>query len=366
MENNNNNHLPRQWPSLQRQHPLLQLPQPKSQQQPLHHDMPPGYRFRPNDEELILHYLRKRLENCPLLTNTIHEDNIYDHNPRDLTRKYPLDGFHNTNRWYFFTLLKNRYPKGTRPSRSCATGGFWKPTGKDKEICYQKKIIGYKKSLDFLEGCKPGEKTGWKMHEYRIGANGSKLGTVLCKLYLNKKKHHEQELDDEEEMAYENLDQDTILNAAPILQNQENTDLVRNILSSASSTNNPCMQSFATQNSSSNSGDDASSSQVLHNMMPNSQFYHPSQNFQGYNNYYHGGFENTSQNSYVQFDHSSQYSQGCNNNSHGVTRTSSNLKIQENPNFYLDDPAHLSNLASEYYWPTGFMTPYRDDFPKAS
>lgn len=87
--------------------------------------------------------------------------------------RYKSDSFHNVNGWYFFTYLTNKYPKGSRPSRSCGDGGFWKPTGKDKKIYYNGNTVGYRKSLDFLLG--PGQKTAWKMHEYRIHANNPKV-----------------------------------------------------------------------------------------------------------------------------------------------------------------------------------------------
>ncbi|CDP21266.1 unnamed protein product [Coffea canephora] len=130
--------------------------------------MPRGYRFCPTDEELIVHYLRKRIAKAPLPLNRIHEANVYGHNPQELTSY-----FHNVNGWYFFTYLTNKYPKGSRPSRSCGDGGFWKPTGKDKKIYYNGNTVGYRKSLDFLLG--PGQKTAWKMHEYRIHANNPKV-----------------------------------------------------------------------------------------------------------------------------------------------------------------------------------------------
>lgn len=45
---------------------------------------PPGYRFCPLDEELVLYYLKKRVLNETLPHNRIMEVNLYHHNPEYL------------------------------------------------------------------------------------------------------------------------------------------------------------------------------------------------------------------------------------------------------------------------------------------
>uniref|UniRef100_A0A5B6YVL1 Putative nam-like protein n=1 Tax=Davidia involucrata TaxID=16924 RepID=A0A5B6YVL1_DAVIN len=153
--------------------------------------MPPGFRFHPTDEELVMHYLCRKCASQPIAVPIIAEIDLYKYDPWDL----PGLALYGEKEWYFFSPRDRKYPNGSRPNRA-AGSGYWKATGADKPIGHPKPV-GIKKALVFYAGKAPkGEKTNWIMHEYRLAGvdrsvrkknNSLRLDDwVLCRIY-NKK-----------------------------------------------------------------------------------------------------------------------------------------------------------------------------------
>jgi len=47
-------------------------------------DLPPGFRFHPTDEELVVHYLKKKAASAPLPVAIIAEVDLYKFDPWEL------------------------------------------------------------------------------------------------------------------------------------------------------------------------------------------------------------------------------------------------------------------------------------------
>ncbi|KAK3405209.1 hypothetical protein EUGRSUZ_K01472 [Eucalyptus grandis] len=128
-------------------------------------ELPPGFRFHPTDEEIITHYLTKKVLNPNFNSCAIGEADLNKSEPWDLPKKAHMG----EKERYFFNQKDRKYPTGMRTNRATESG-YWKATGKDKEIFRGKSnLVGMKKTLVFYKGRAPkGEKTNWVMHEYRL------------------------------------------------------------------------------------------------------------------------------------------------------------------------------------------------------
>ncbi|KAA3460803.1 hypothetical protein E1A91_D12G188400v1 [Gossypium mustelinum] len=155
-------------------------------------DLPPGFRFHPTDEELIMFYLKNQAKSKPCPVSIIPEVDIYKFDPWQLPDKAEFG----ENEWYFFSPRDRKYPNGVRPNRATVSG-YWKATGTDKAIHSGSKYVGVKKALVFYNGRPPkGVKTNWIMHEYRLSDSHKQIKKhngsmrlddwVLCRIYKKK------------------------------------------------------------------------------------------------------------------------------------------------------------------------------------
>ncbi|PRQ31377.1 putative transcription factor NAM family [Rosa chinensis] len=186
-------------------------------QPPPQPNLPPGFRFHPTDEELVVHYLKKKASSAPLPVAIIAEVDLYKFDPWQLPEKATFG----EQEWYFFSPRDRKYPNGARPNRA-ATSGYWKATGTDKPVLSTTdeggrgtRKVGVKKALVFYRGKPPkGIKTNWIMHEYRLADNntsnkppgchglGNKKNSlrlddwVLCRIYKKNNTHRPMDQED--------------------------------------------------------------------------------------------------------------------------------------------------------------------------
>lgn len=147
--------------------------------------MPPGFRFHPTDEELVLSYLKRKVFSLPLPAAIIPEVDLCKSDPWDLPGDLEQER-------YFFSTKEAKYPNGNRSNRA-TNSGYWKATGLDKQIISWSKseVVGMKKTLVFYGGKPPhGSRTDWIMHEYRLApshSNPMNENWVLCRIFLKKR-----------------------------------------------------------------------------------------------------------------------------------------------------------------------------------
>ncbi|KAK1667700.1 hypothetical protein QYE76_055859 [Lolium multiflorum] len=151
----------------------------------------PGVRFVPSDEELILDYLRAKVDGVEQPTDLVQEADVYEKHPTG-SLGYSVEDF-----WYAFTSRQRKYPKGKRPSRSTGDGR-WKPVGLNGPVRgSDEKMIGHKSALSYEEfvpddGQPQGSrrrrrmvKTEWKMCEFVAMDTDKPISSAPNKMLLN-------------------------------------------------------------------------------------------------------------------------------------------------------------------------------------
>ncbi|KAF8687335.1 hypothetical protein HU200_043018 [Digitaria exilis] len=162
--------------------------------------LPPGFRFHPRDDELVLDYLARKLGEaggggggggggavvmsiygCPTMVDV----DLNKCEPWDLPDIACIGG----KEWYFYSLRDRKYATGQRTNRA-TDSGYWKATGKDRPISRKGLLVGMRKTLVFYQGRAPkGKKTEWVMHEFRMEGQGDpmklpfKEDWVLCRVF---------------------------------------------------------------------------------------------------------------------------------------------------------------------------------------
>ncbi|XP_062193233.1 NAC domain-containing protein 83-like [Phragmites australis] len=129
--------------------------------------LPPGFRFHPTDEELVVQYLGRKALSRPLpaaVIPVVHDVARLD--PWDLPGASEGEG-------YFFSLRRGP-ATGRSGCRRRAGSGYWKATGKAKPVLHssgcggKQHLVGVKTALTFHRGEPSSSRTRWVMHEYRL------------------------------------------------------------------------------------------------------------------------------------------------------------------------------------------------------
>ncbi|XP_050374397.1 NAC domain-containing protein 41-like [Argentina anserina] len=144
-------------------------------------NLPKGYRFSPDDDELVLFYLFNKILGRPIpLTDVIKELDLYEHDPDQIPRG---DYRHGTkgNEAYYFTNVEQIYSSEGKGTKRTTKGGYWKVTTEREQVTYgdDKVVVGFKTSMLFNKGHVPRRKlSSFVMHEYRVNPSIVPVGVL--------------------------------------------------------------------------------------------------------------------------------------------------------------------------------------------
>ncbi|KAI7745186.1 hypothetical protein M8C21_023294 [Ambrosia artemisiifolia] len=145
-------------------------------------NLPPGFRFCPTDEELVVHFLRHESSSLSYHPDIIPDLHLYPYDPWELDAscvagKAMMEG----KKWYYYSR---------RTQKRITENGYWKAWDGEEEIISSNgdhKRIGVKKYYVFHIGEAPqGHKTNWIMEEFRVvDSNGASTSGGK-----SKRRHH--------------------------------------------------------------------------------------------------------------------------------------------------------------------------------
>ncbi|GMH03123.1 hypothetical protein Nepgr_004962 [Nepenthes gracilis] len=141
-------------------------------------NLPPGFRFDPTDEELVLHFLHRKAARLPCHPDVIPDLDLFPHNPWELQGKALSEG----SKWYYYSRRA--------PNRSTGSG-YWKQLVTDEPIISSanNKKIGLRNEYVFCVGEPPhGACTTWIMHEYRLSAAATRSSSRAGRSKLDHKR----------------------------------------------------------------------------------------------------------------------------------------------------------------------------------
>ncbi|XP_062195146.1 NAC domain-containing protein 83-like isoform X2 [Phragmites australis] len=137
--------------------------------------LPPGFRFRPTDEELVVQYLRRKAFGVPLPAAVIPVvRDLYGLDPWDISGA-------SEGEKYFFAVRPAAGAGCDKAGGGCGratASGRWKPAGKERPVVLSPPrggslLVGVKRAMAFAPRRKKASSAltaGWVMHEYRLAA----------------------------------------------------------------------------------------------------------------------------------------------------------------------------------------------------
>ncbi|KAJ4814192.1 NAC domain-containing protein 104 [Rhynchospora pubera] len=118
--------------------------------------LPPGFHFYPSDEDLVIHFLHRKVSTLPCYPDVIPTVHLHRYDPWDLNGK----ALQAADKFYFFTRMSQS--RGT-------PNGHWSQVGSDELITNGGRDVGSKKTLVFyIRDSQERIKTNWIMHEFHL------------------------------------------------------------------------------------------------------------------------------------------------------------------------------------------------------